>query len=202
MPKSTRSRRHRKSRKNNLFGGSMLDSASQTGTQVLNTIGNSADQAGTGIQNFFTDGYNKLFKKNSTTSAYPASTGGRRSRRGGRSRSRRGGFSFPKNPSQFAEPVNYNGGRRSRRGGYSFPQALSVTAAPTTLEMPFPIKKGGRRSKRGGFYKAFSDRNYNLAGRGPPISGAPVPGTTAQPHHWVGKAQRWVGPSGNAAFLH
>jgi len=196
MPKSTRSRRHRKSKRNNLFGGSMMDSASRTGTQVLNTMGNTADQAGTGIQNFFTDGYNKLFKKQSNTSYVP--TGGRRTRRGRRSRSRRGGFSFPKHLSQFSEPVNYGkGGSRSRRGGYSFPQALSLNAAPTTLEMP--IKKGGNRSKRGGFYKAMEVRNY---GQGPPISGSSVPGTTAQPHHWVGKAQRWVGPSGNAAFLH
>lgn len=202
MPRSRKSRNHRKTKKRNFFGGSIIDTASKTGTQVLNTVSNTADQAGTGIQNFFTDNYNKLFKKQSssgstTSSNYTGSTGGsrRRVRKGG-SRKRRGGFSFPKNPSLMAKPVNY------MKGGYAAPQALSQNAGPTkNLLVPYS-SHGGRRSKKGGFYKAMSDRNYSLAGRGPSISGAPFPGTTAQPHHWVGKAQRWVGPSGNAAFLH
>ena len=167
MPKSTRSR---KSKKHTYFGGSVMDSMSQTGSNVLNTMGNTADQAGTGIQKFFTDGYNKLFKKQSTSSYSPTSGG---------TRKRRGGYSFPKNLAMTGEPVNY-------KGGYSFPSNLAMTGQPVKY-------KGGKRSKRGGMYKAMSDANYSLA---------TVPGTTAQPHHWVGDAQRWVGPSGNAANLH
>ena len=213
MPKSTRSR---KSKKNTYFGGSTMNTISQTGTNVLNSVGDTADKAGTGIQKFFTDGYNKIFKKSSSSSNY--SSGGTRKRRGGYSfpgnmalngapvnykggrRSRRGGYSFPNNPSMLSKNVNYKGGRRSRRGGYSSPQALSQNAAPTSHYIPYN-KHGGKKLKKGGFYKAMNDINYGYPSR-PPIIGASFPGTTAQPHHWVGKAQRWVGPSGNAAFLH
>ena len=120
---------------------------------------------------------------------------------GRRSRSKRGGNPYPPNPSLFAAPVNSMGGRRSRRGGYSFPQTIPQTAAPAKHMIPYN-SHGGKRSKRGGVYRAFEDGQYDLQGRGPSITGAKFPGTTAQPHHWVGKAQRWVGPSGNPAFLH
>lgn len=111
MPKTRRSGgRHKK-------GGNTMDSVSQTGSNVINTMSNTADQAGTGIQNFFTNGYNKIFKKQQST----------------------------------------YGGRRSRR-------------------------------KRGGYYRA-STSQMNVASGAAPVSGI----KTAQPHHWVGKDQKWVG---------
>lgn len=67
MPKTRRSKRYHKR------GGNVMDSISRTGSSAFNTLGNTADQAGNGISNFFSNGYNKLFKKQST---YPM-TGGK-----------------------------------------------------------------------------------------------------------------------------
>jgi hypothetical protein len=105
-----------KSKKYNKRGG-FWNEVTQTGTNVINSLEHTADKAGTGIQDFFTQGYNKIFKKNS----YPTNfTGGRRKRRGGTAKA----FTSLTNIASTAAPVrgmytarahNWVGGKTRRR---------------------------------------------------------------------------------------
>lgn len=122
-----------KSRKYSKRGG-FWNEASQTGTKVISSLGDTADKAGTGIQDFFSSGYNKIFKKNpSSTTNYSnmdthtgfsnmgSITGGRRRRK------RRGGtrgYTSLTNIASTASPVrgmytakahNWVGGKTRRR---------------------------------------------------------------------------------------
>ena len=129
-----------KSKKYNKRGG-FWNEASQTGTNAINSISDSADKAGTGIQDFFSSGYDKLFKKKpaSTTSmissgisntgssisngisSIGATTGGgRRRKRGGSTK----GYTSLTNIASTASPVrgmytakahNWVGGKTRRR---------------------------------------------------------------------------------------
>jgi hypothetical protein len=128
-------RRTRSRRYNSSGGDDMWNSVSRTGSNVVNSISNSADQAGTGIQNFFSNGYNSIFKKKEEPwYDKQISIGGRR-----RSKKQMGGKYHPNIPSNNvatnAAPVNgiktatphhwvgssqkWVGGRRTkrRRGG-------------------------------------------------------------------------------------
>jgi hypothetical protein len=62
--------------------GGFWQEMSQKGTQAMNSLGSTADNAGTGIQNFFVNGYNNVFKKKPTYSSTTFSTtGGKRKSR-------------------------------------------------------------------------------------------------------------------------
>ena len=118
-----------KSKKYNKRGG-FWNQASRGGTNVIDSISDGADNAGTGIQNFFSSGYDKLFnKKPSSTSTGLSSTGlsstgsttgGGRKRRGGSTK----GYTSLTNLASTASPVrgmytakahNWVGGKTRRR---------------------------------------------------------------------------------------
>ena len=113
-----------KSKKYNKRGG-FLNEVTQTGTNVINSLEHTADKAGTGIQDFFTQGYNKIFKKNSHPTNFTGmsgglTTGGRRKRRGGTAKA----FTSLTNIASTAAPVrgmytarahNWVGGKTRRR---------------------------------------------------------------------------------------
>lgn len=118
-----------KSKKYNKRGG-FWNQASRGGSNVIDSISDGADNAGTGIQNFFSSGYDKLFnKKPSSTSTGLSSTGlsstgsttgGGRKRRGGSTK----GYNSLTNLASTASPVkgmytakahNWVGGKTRRR---------------------------------------------------------------------------------------
>jgi hypothetical protein len=127
-----------KSKKYNKRGG-FWNQASRGGTNVIDSISDGADNAGTGIQNFFSSGYDKLFNKkpSSTTSSSTglsttglsssttglsstgSTTGGGRKKRGGTM-----GYTSLTNIASTASPVkgmytakahNWVGGKTRRR---------------------------------------------------------------------------------------
>lgn len=116
-----------KSKKYNKRGG-FWNQASRGGTNVIDSISDGADKAGSGIQDFFSSGYDKLFKKKpaSTTSTISngiSSTGASIS----------SGMSNIGTGISSSIGATTGGGRRKRGGstrGYTSLTNIASTASP------------------------------------------------------------------------